>query len=191
VRIPGVNFGELLARLGIQRGGWSFELAEQVQPVGVVFDASALVPPLLPAMAFFGGQPAAGANAPGAQLRSIAPGGTYVRTVAMTPSGGAAGQIVYALLPAPLVFAASVLPAAHNMGPQPVQAVLEIGDIAPSLDVTQNPVVRYSGPNIRTVLVEEFFVPPGMTLYFEGRVGGIAIAWAFTVSEVPAAPGAA
>lgn len=185
MKTPGLNFGEMLRRLGIRAPGWSPETAEQIQPVVVVSDVSILVPPLLPATALAGGEFASNAvRFPAFQFQSIAPGGAFVRTLRITPAGAASLRTV--IRTTPLTFVTSVLPTRYNMGPTPVQSVLTLGDVA-ALSTAVNTDAAFGITGFAQAVIDDvFFIPSGSFLIVEYNAVNQTFYVAMTWQEIPA-----
>jgi len=175
MKVPGLNLGDWLERLGVRRPGWAPEMLEAITPVHVVSDGSALVAPLLPATVLAGGNFAGAALTFTAfQLQSIASGGTFVRALRFTvPALTFYGFRIQA---APTVFPVFITPTRYNMGPVPGRSVLQIGQVAASTFSSTDPSGNVAG-NVDVVLDDVFFVPPGQTLYLEfGTNSQVALA---------------
>ena len=85
MKIPGLNLAEFVRKLGSQRAGWLPELADVIQPVALISDATAIVPPLHPPRALLGLKLAQSATEfPCFSFHSRAPGGTWIRWLAIT-----------------------------------------------------------------------------------------------------------
>ncbi|GAH09289.1 unnamed protein product, partial [marine sediment metagenome] len=119
------NFGPWLSRLGL-KGGKLPDIMPVVQPVQVVGDASLLVPTLLPPTACYGRLVGGVAsNYAALQIRSLAPGGTLLRRVAITIQANL--LTAWTVRSVAATFAASTTLTAANMGPEPVVSEVKAG----------------------------------------------------------------
>lgn len=178
-----LNLHEWIRRLGVRRSGWAPEFLETVQPVQVVGDVSALVPPLLPPTALSGGNHAAAAGRTFAcQFRCRANGGgAFLRLVRLTCS---ATNVWFWFIGAPVVMSTTVVCPSINMGPDPVLSTFEVGDQAGVL-WTATRSQNFCLANTPLVLDDAFFVPSGSVFYAENLTGAgqglVSITW----QEVP------
>jgi len=116
------NLTEWLTRLGFNRTDLP-EIAYSVQPVQVVGDASALTSPLLPPLAWLGSNhiPVAG-QLSSLAIRSLAPGGTFVRALRSTSPFTV--TYVWQVNVAPVALTTTTVLTAFNMGPTPIASTV-------------------------------------------------------------------
>ena len=185
MRFPGLNLGEWIRRMGERRPGWSPIYLDGIQPVGIVHDASALVPPLLAPTGMVGSEPFSGPGGPSAwQFYSNAPGGslvTYCRVGAPT-----ATFMPFRVGP-PLALTNPIDCEVFDMGPIPVlgraqqsiQAGFLLSNLTPAIAI----------PNNQAAELGEFYVPPGQTFFIEGSAVNlgivVALFWREFVATVP------
>lgn len=182
MKVPGLNLGEWLRRLGVKRPGWAPEMVETVFPVHVVSDASALVPPLLPPAAFAGGTfVVALINFGVLQFQARAPGGAFIRLITASLNGDV--SVRWRLQAAFQALVGSANPTIYNFGPTPVQSAVQIGEIAALVTTATTDPGRIGFDTLPWV--DEFFIPSGQTLYIECVNAGLDLAWSVLWTEVP------
>lgn len=165
MRVPGLNLGEWIRRLGEKRPGWAPEYHDLIHPVGIVHDASDLIPPLLPPMAFSGGGPFTGAlGFTVLQFYSNAPGGSQIRFARVARAS--AGTIRFRVGVRLVIDNPSALNI-YNMGPSPVSGTVEFGNVAlANLGVT-DPGIQVAVNQGVELPHDPLYVPPGSSLYVE------------------------
>lgn len=179
-----------LSRLGVKGGREVRELIEALQPTVAMGDASALLPPLLPPLVWFGAQnPAPGAGRHMAlQVRSVAPGGTLIPQLQLSRNG--AGTISFVWRIGDVAGAHAGLTAftaaqRQEFGPEPADVVVEQGDIATAARVTGLffPQFRTDDPGMQ--IVDAFYVPPGQVLTIECGAANVGVVWSGVLQDVP------
>lgn len=181
MKVPSLNLGEWLERLGVRRPGWAPEMLETIQPVHVVGDAGVLVPPLLPPTAYSGGSFTSNvARTWCCELASISGGGAFVRGFRLHNTAAAIAR--WRVQPAPgATFFAPQIGTNYDVGPTPVQSVFRVGDTAAPITAVTDPILGI-GANGSIMLDDWVFVPPGFVFYVEHVSAGpnsynASIAW--------------
>lgn len=184
MKVPQLALTEWLNRLGVKRPGWAPEMAEMIQPVQVVSDASSLTSPLLPPTALAGGEILAAALRFSAfEFQSRAPGGCFVRTLRLTAN--AATTIALVVRSTPLTFVTLVTPTRYALTPTlpATTSVLRIGDVAALSTLSSDP--SFLQPtNAQHVFDDAFYLPPGQFLIGEQKTAAFYIAMSMVWQEL-------
>jgi len=202
VKVPGLNFQELLRRLGVQAQGWAPEMVNAVFPVVLAQDASALVPPLRPRAAWCGGQtPVTVEPASVATIQNLSPGGLWVRWLAIQTTNASLalfyigdGSLYEPPVDNPTIFNFNVA-TALRMSPDPIGAPIAsrllLGDgPAVALSAIDHPTHNFTAGQLRT-WPYGFWLEPGDILQIEFDNPNVAARIECILEEVPAPPGAA
>jgi len=176
------NFSEWMNRLGLQRQAQP-ELIYGVQPVVIMGDQSALVSPVLPPMAWWGGRRAGVAAVFSAiQITSAAAGGTFIRQLLLT---GAASQVRWRITTTPTAMANLIAAVPFDMAPDPTVTVPILGTFAAQPATNLVPLVDIIGSGT-TFLHEAFYLQPGTTLEAWVTVANTALEPAMLFEDLPA-----
>lgn len=182
-------FGEWLSKIG-NKAPHLPEFTPLVQPVQIVGDASALVPPLLAPIALYGGNIAAGGAGAlaGFQVQATAKGGAYLRRLSVHVVNVAqyfsiTVEAANPLAADPLVGVA----AAHNMAPDAMRSVVRDGTSTASLSVDSPQLYVFA---TGTVFLEDpAIIPPGSWFSIQTQSPNQALWWSAIVQDVPVIAG--
>jgi len=175
------NLSEWMERFGFNRDD-APDIAWGVQPTISLGDASALTTPILPPLAWFGSTRLFTPRVFAFTIRSIAPGGTFIRDISVSPNSSV--DFTWDFSATPAVLSDEEILTARNMGPDPVSAVVRMGTQTPS---TQNDIPVGRAPTgLPLRLIDEIYLPPGIELLMKATLVNITVRAAALVQDVPA-----
>jgi hypothetical protein len=187
VKSDGVNLHELTRRLGDRNLSPQPALVDAVVPVGVFFDGTALVPPLLPPTAFAGCNFVTTAGRFACfQFNSRNEGGSQIDRI-LVGSLLNAIDVTLQLRNAPSIFTASTVAPPQNVGQGPVLSTVDFGE---------NAALQLGAGNLPTVTIQigsnvnlgSFFIPPGNSLFVEIQNVAAFLEFLIYWREYPAKP---
>jgi len=178
-----LNISGLWRRLGLREAG-NADLVNAVQPVYQVGDGSALVPPVLPPIAWVGGEENDAILFHAFDVQALSAGGCFVRFFRADLDNTSESK--WGIIDTPAVITGAVI-APQNMGPVPVQCVTQIGTVVALTLPTNSPTARPSNQGA-LVLDDLVYVPPGSHFRWErGSLGANNSRLAAVVQDVPEA----
>jgi len=175
------NLKAFIERLGLNQEEQP-PLLNSVQPVLMMGDASKLTSNLYPAYAWAGGdQVAVAAQLTGFAIRSIAKGGTIIRSAHTSFTGGSTGAMAFSVSKTPHVFSGSVTVPLQQMGPKDCTAICKLGTTGGAPLGTDFPTINH---NNWIVATECFYLPQGTEVYFEHNTVNLGVAFAFEIQDL-------
>jgi len=177
------NLNEWMKRLGLNRQDQP-PIAYGIQPTLNMGDASALTTPLLPPLAWSGGQSGnQGAQFSGFSVRSLAPGGSFLRSVRATV-GVATNAWTWTVGEARHVYTSGeVAFPLRQMGPEDCTAEVRGGRSTPALGQATRPN-SVNNQNM-TLFIDEFYLNPGAEMYIEFNAANFNCNFAVLIQDVP------
>ncbi len=157
----------LWARVGL-RETEEPEVVYAVQPTVQIGDFSGLIPPILPALAWVGGEELSAVARHVFDVQAVAPGGCFVRHFRVYNS--ATVEVRWAVLQGPAVITGAVS-TIFNMGPVPVTSITQIGTVVANT-VPDNAPHGQPGANTAFTLDDLIYIPPGF--HFRYEYSGVA-----------------
>lgn len=179
------NLTEWMERLGFNRDD-SPNIAWGVQPTISLGDASALTSPILPPLAWFGDTVFGGL--PGENftfvVRSLAPGGSFVRELAF--SSNATADFAFEFNTTPVALNNEVVLTGRNMGPEPVTAVVRAGSQTGNLLTSDDVPIFRTTASVTLTLRDAIYLPPGTELILQFSQSDVTTRASALVQDVPA-----
>jgi len=179
------NLSEWMRRLGLQSEPQP-ELLRTIQPVQLVGDATALASPLLPPMAWAGGfQLQLAGSLPGMAVRSLAPGGSFLKIVKASAFANF-GIFLWEIGAGVHSFTAGGgLRPLQQMGPDDVTAEVRLGTTlaAQGLSAANFPGVRGFGGDTN-LLVDGVYISQGTEFYIEMSNSFPSVSYAVLIHDV-------
>ena len=167
--------------MGVQLGGEQPPLRFDIQPVQIVGDASSLASPLLAPLSWFGTTILPGALFPTVTLRSLAPGGSFIREERLTASTATSFLWTFGENLTPTLAGAIVL-TPRSMTPEDSSCVVTVGTTAVGLGA-DHPLERSVTAN-RTSF-DVLYLSPGIEYAVQVQ-SAVNTAVAYLIQDVPA-----
>ncbi len=176
------NFSQWMNALGMKRPDEP-EIVHAVQPVVMMGDHSALVSPVLPAMAWQGGRRSAIALVFSAfQLTSLSGGGTFVRQLIFS---GSAAIYRFQLTTAPGALANVQALAIYDMAPDATVSRCALGTLAADPGDNGDPLFDVLATG-NTFIVDGFYLQPGATLQVVNSAPNVDLQFACQFEDLAA-----
>jgi len=181
------NLQEWLRRMGVQLQGEQPPLRFDIQPVQIVGDASSLSSPLLAPLSWFGNTVlAAVGQFATVTLKSLAPGGSFIREERVTTAVNTDYHWSFGVVPAvtPTLIGAFQL-TAHSMTPEDSTCVVTTGETAAvfGAGLFDNAVAQ---DNRTRADFDVLYLAPGREYVMQNLTSNQSTSFAYLVQDVPA-----